>query len=511
MKKIILTFIVSMSLVLAHAQCNSNPISNNGASGTVIFSDSSNVDTSFSNNYTVSYLWDFRDGTTSTQQNPCHTYGDLSNVTSSYVTLSVTYTDVATSNTCQDTDSVQVIILMNPCIYGNLQISASGTNLSADWTYNVGGSAGCANNYPDTYLWSNGDTTQIINVSSPGSYTCTVTTTTGCLYTSTYSYNGSLIPTFDCNLIDFNELNNSQDTLTISSNYLNNNFPEVIDSLSFWEAYSTDGNVNLLAALSTNPVSFINIGGFNGALCDTFIVCANVFLYDSLYQHNLWASPPLGSSCNTCDTIAWDGTTWNISSPQATYDCDPVIGCYTNTSGSGAFTSLTACNTFCASTWQNSYCDSLVVDVVSFTADSITLGTNLLSQGYTGSVAYEWEEWSVNGAGVFNPTQTVANPTFSFNQNDTVLYILEMTLVDNMGITFYCIYPALVYWDNGQYVVLRTSEPSQPTSIFNESITTSKKLIKITDLLGRETDAYSNQILLFIYDDGSIEKKYIVK
>ena len=135
----------------------------------------------------------------------------------------------------------------------------------------------------------------------------------------------------------------------------------------------------------------------------------------------------------------------------------------------------------------------------------------MLSQGYTGSVAYEWEEWSVNGAGVFNPTQTVANPTFSFNQNDTVLYILEMTLVDNMGITFYCIYPALVYWDNGQYVVLRTSEPSQPTSIFNESITTSKKLIKITDLLGRETDAYSNQILLFIYDDGSIEKKYIIK
>ena len=81
---------------------------------------------------------------------------------------------------------------MNPCNYGNLQISASGTNLSADWTYNVGGSAGCANNYPDTYLWSNGDTTQTISVNSAGTYTCTVTTTTGCVYTSTYSYNGPL-------------------------------------------------------------------------------------------------------------------------------------------------------------------------------------------------------------------------------------------------------------------------------------------------------------------------------
>ena len=55
-------------------------ISDNGASGTVNFSDSSAVGTSFSTNYSVSYLWDFGDGTTSTQQNPCHTYGDLSNV-----------------------------------------------------------------------------------------------------------------------------------------------------------------------------------------------------------------------------------------------------------------------------------------------------------------------------------------------------------------------------------------------------------------------------------------------
>ena len=30
----------------------------------------------------VSYLWDFRDGFISTQQNPCHTYGDLSTLVS---------------------------------------------------------------------------------------------------------------------------------------------------------------------------------------------------------------------------------------------------------------------------------------------------------------------------------------------------------------------------------------------------------------------------------------------
>jgi PKD repeat protein len=327
MKKITLILFLALVSINLQAQCNSNPISDNGASGTLNFSDSSSVTPGWSLNYSVSYLWDFGDGTSSTQQNPCHTYGDLSNISFPlYATLTVTYFDSTTINYCIDTDSVQVYILMNPCNYGNLQISASGTNLSADWTYNIGGTSGCANNYPDTYLWSNGDTTQTISVNSFGTYTCTVTTTTGCVYTSTYSYNGSFTPTFDCNLIDFNELNNNLDTLTISSNYLNNNFPEVIDSLSFWEAYSTDGNVNLLGPLYANPISFVNIGGFNGSLSDTFIVCANVFLYDSLYQHNLQASPPLGSSCYTCETIAWDSITssWNSLPTQ----CDASFSVY---------------------------------------------------------------------------------------------------------------------------------------------------------------------------------------
>jgi PKD repeat protein len=176
MKKLILILFTAIAFINVQAQCNSNPISDNGASGTVNFSDSSSVTPGWSTNYSVSYLWAFGDGTTSTQQNPCHTYGDLSNVSFPlYATLTVTYFDSTTINYCIDTDSVQVYILMNPCVYGDLQISASGANLSANWTYNIGGSSGCANNYLDTYLWSNGDTTQTISVNSPGTYTCTVT------------------------------------------------------------------------------------------------------------------------------------------------------------------------------------------------------------------------------------------------------------------------------------------------------------------------------------------------
>jgi hypothetical protein len=329
------------------------------------------------------------------------------------------------------------------------------------------------------------------------------------VYTSTYLYNGSLTPTFDCNLIDFNELNNSQDTLTISSNYLNNNFPEVIDSLSFWEAYSTDGNVNLLAALSVNPVSFINIGGFNGLLCDTFIVCANVFLYDSLYQHNLQASPPLGSACNTCDTIAWDGTNWQTVMPSPSFDCDPILGCYyAGPAGpwGGQYASLSDCQNTCYV-----LCDSVDLNItnvinLSATSDSIIIGSNVSNLTTTG-VDFEWIDW--NGTGSTLSTDSVFS--FVMNSLDTAFYILKLELSDNNFNTWICYYPVLVFWDNGQYVSLKTGNPMF-TSIDESTGVNSRKLIKIVDLYGREVNKIQpNQLLFYLYDDGTIEKQVSIK
>ena len=46
--------------------------------------------------------------------------------------------------------------------------------------------------------------------------------------------------------------------------------------------------------------------------------------------------------------------------------------------------------------------------------------------------------------------------------------------------------------------------------LINENIY-SKQLVKITDGLGREVNFKTNQILFHIYDDGSVEKKFIVE
>ena len=94
----------------------------------------------------------------------------------------------------------------------------------------------------DTYLWSNGDTNQTTTATSAGTYTCTVTTAAGCVYATSYTYNGSLNLTFDCSQMDIFEANNDYNVVSFQSDYLNNNnlFPELIDSLSFWDVYDAE-------------------------------------------------------------------------------------------------------------------------------------------------------------------------------------------------------------------------------------------------------------------------------
>ena len=509
MKKLILTLFTAIAFINAQAQCNSNPISNNGASGTINFSDSSTVSNSFSTNYSVSYEWDFGDGFISTQQSPCHTYGDLSNISFPlYATLTVLYFDSINFSSCQDIDSVGISIMINPCVYGDLQISASGNNLIANWTYNLN-SGGCANNYPSTYLWSNGDTTQTTSVNSAGTYTCTVTTTTGCVYTSTYFYNGSLTLTFDCSQMDIFEANDDYNVVSFQSLYINNNsFPELIDSLSFWDVFDAQGiNIGLYPMMFQGAPANFSVAnvGFNGLPSDSLYVCAEAYLYDSLYQHNLWVTPQQGSLCQSCDWFVWVVDQWVLSVANTTWDCDPIIGCYdAGPTGGGAFTSYAACDAFCSNSWSsNTYCDSLQVAVIGSTADSITFGTNVSLLGLPGIPQFEWTEWSNNGAGAVD---TSATPTFAINIGDTNIYLLQLTIADSMGMNWICIYPTLVFWDGGSWIALRTS---QPTSLNPETIYNEKKLVKIVDLLGRETQFKLNEILLYLYDDGTTEKKMI--
>jgi len=50
------------------------------------------------------------------------------------------------------------------------------------------------------------------------------------------------------------------------------------------------------------------------------------------------------------------------------------------------------------------------------------------------------------------------------------------------------------------------------TILFDDNITTEyKNILKVVDVLGKETKEKRNTPLLYIYDDGTIEKKIIVE
>ena len=49
-------------------------------------------------------------------------------------------------------------------------------------------------------------------------------------------------------------------------------------------------------------------------------------------------------------------------------------------------------------------------------------------------------------------------------------------------------------------------------STIKENIQTEKKLVRILDVLGKDIlDQKTNMILLYIYNDGSVEKKVIIE
>ena len=44
-----------------------------------------------------------------------------------------------------------------------------------------------------------------------------------------------------------------------------------------------------------------------------------------------------------------------------------------------------------------------------------------------------------------------------------------------------------------------------------EEYTTNKELLKVTDLLGRETKGTKNEVLFYIYDNGTVEKRIVIE
>ena len=104
--------------------------------------------------------------------------------------------------------------------------------------------------------------------------------------------------------------------------------------------------------------------------------------------------------------------------------------------------------------------------------------------------------------------------TAAVNSSGTWSFDWEAPSIGTGDITFYGAFIAAGYpigSNAGDYLTLSTlsiSEFITPTAIGED--VNRKSLIKVLDLLGREKNA-KNQPLFYIYDDGTVEKKIILK
>ena len=195
----------------------------------------------------------------------------------------------------------------------------------------------------------------------------------------------------------------------------------------------------------------------------------------------------LGQYVSLVDCQAVCGT------PTPSWDCDLVNGCYDPGTGMGQYNQLNDCQAMCQLQIV-SPCDSIdIVGSQSQLTMEVISGTNVNSPLYiitTDPNGYIVGEdsltWTHAAWPVMALTDSIITCITYVNGVDTLTCCVEF------------------FW-NGSF----WAKMGSVTSI-GEIVKSDKKIIKVVDVLGRETSINSNQTLFFIYEDGTIEKRYII-
>ena len=261
----------------------------------------------------------------------------------------------------------------------------------------------------------------------------------------------------------------------------------------------------------------------NGTYYDTLTTCISYTLTDTAgYVDTLMC----------CFSQYWDGSSWAVSggnptpswdcptnmpggcydpgtgngqyatladcqavcgTPTLSWDCDPVSGCYDPNNGLGQYTTLASCQSICQSQIV-SPCDSIdIVGSQSQLTMEVMSGTNvnsplyIVTTDFNGYIVGEDSlTWTHDAWPIMALTDSIITCITYVNGVDTLTCCVEF------------------FW-NGSF----WAKMGSVTSI-GEIDSFDKNLLKVVDLLGRETSVNSNQTLFFIYEDGTIEKRYII-
>ena len=280
MKKLILTVVTGLTILFAQAQQCQADFSYIQNGSTTVFTDLSTINTGWSTNYSLTWEWDFGDGTISTQQSPVHTYANNGIYTPC---LTVLYFDSVIINSCVSFYCDTLLIgNVLPCP-GSATISQNGNNFTVNMTGGVP---------PFLYLWSTGESTQSIVASVSTSGYCDVTDANGCIFTDSFSYITNPPQIYWCDSMSLFSTGGSTQTILMSQVLNINNI------IASWITTAPDGTVLGVDSMSNSHQIFNNMN--NGQPYDTINICITYAL-------------ATGYSTSCCVTWIWDANTGNWS------------------------------------------------------------------------------------------------------------------------------------------------------------------------------------------------------
>ena len=214
----------------------------------------------------------------------------------------------------------------------------------------------------------------------------------------------------------------------------------------------------------------------NDTLCDNANKDAEVKIYFS------GATPPVTF------VYAING----VSQPSITTTINPYV-IYTQQAGVYTLTYFSDANNS-GSISGSAFVTVLASPIALFTASPDTLSvlyttTHLIDMSLGNIVNWIWD---FGDNSLQNFTE---NPYHTYPQWPPTVYQVTLIVLDNMGCS------------DTAFSTITLGQPT--TSIQEHAI--NKEHLKVTDLLGRETKGTKNEVLFYIYDDGTVEKRIIIE
>lgn len=315
----------------------------------------------------------------------------------------------------------------------------------------------------------------VYNISPSGAPYDTITT---CLYTmntvcciiyfwngSSWSISGNAVASWDCNS----------------------------NMLGCYDPGTGLGQYTSLAACQSNCGNVTDSFACMGGVVPGITTCVGPGVY-TMGQTNIMSVYSTNAACiaDSC----------NVMPPPSSWDCSPnLLGCYDPGTGLGQYASLAACQAVCVSTVSN-LCDSMTLFSTGGSPQTILMAQVLNINTIIASWITTAPDGTVLGVDSMSNSHQIFNNMNNGQPYDTINVCI--TYADAIGYSTCCV---TWIWDANSGLWARMGSV---TSI-GEIGSFDKKLVKVVNLLGRETSINSNQTLFFIYEDGSIEKKFVIE